>query len=504
MSILIGDLVVAILVSTLPPSFAYVERALDAVITTTLVFPILYFSLFRPIQKYNQLLERSQQALGEALDELEESHNALEDRVAERTKELARLNDDLLVENQSRQQAEESLRLRNRELQALQDASLAMSQSLDVQTVLQNILDRVQQHLSVDGAILFLVSDPDRLSVHAYRGSQYKLLESRQLPVPLILRDYPLLLVVMTNRQATIVPDTALDAIWKPFFGKTTTRSWLGVPIFGGEQVIGVCAVENDRTDAFTGNDVRFVEALASQAAVAVNNAWLFDQVRTGRERMRALSRRLVEAQEKERRYIARELHDETSQALVYLKVVLELLKVDLGDPQKVQQGVAELEKVVEDVLENIHRLTADLRPASLDHLGLAPALRQFIENITAKQALRVNLQIDEPGERLSPDIEISLYRMIQEGLTNVVRHAKASHADVQISIDQGKIITRIIDDGTGFNWDEALRKERLGLLGMRERAEMLGGSLRVDTADGCGTQLWIEVPYASSNNHRR
>ncbi len=500
---LVADFIVSALLPNVPFLSVIDDRLLDATITTALIFPVLYFSLFRPIQKYYQMLEESQQALGEALTDLEQNQRDLEKRVIERTEDLNRVNQALLVENQSRQQAEEDLQKRNQELQALQEASLSLAQSLDVQTVMQNILDRVQKNFPVDGVILFLVSDPARLSVHAYRGNEYNLLDGRPLPVPLDVRDYPLLQSVMTSRQASLVLDTTTDPGWTPYFGKKDTRSWLGVPIYGGDQVIGVCTLENNAPGAFTEQDVHFAAGLASQAAVAVHNAWLFDQVRNGRERLRALSRRLVDAQEKERRYIARELHDETSQALVYLKVALELLRDDINDPQKVNNGVSELEKIVEDVLDNLHRLTADLRPASLDHLGLAPALRQFVENITSKQALQVNLQVDDPEERLPADLEISLYRMIQEGLTNVVRHAKASNADVRIYRDGGKIITRITDDGVGFTWDEAIRKERLGLLGMRERAEMLGGSLRVDTAEGCGTQLLIEVPYANSNPDR-
>jgi signal transduction histidine kinase len=501
--ILVADAVVAVLVASLPPGSPIYEKLIDAVITTAFIFPVLYFALFRPIQKYTQMLEQSQQELGKALSELEQNRAELEQRVVARTQDLDRVNQALLAENQSRQRAEDDLRKRNRELQALQEASLSLTQSLDVQTVLQNILDRIQQNFQIDGAILYLVSDPAHLSVHAYRGDQYTELEGHQLPFAIKPDDYPLLKRVLDSRQAVLVPDILAEPDWKPFFGKTSTRCWLGVPIFGGEHVIGIGALGNSQPGTFTESDIRFAAGLAGQAAVAVHNAWLFDQVRAGRERLRALSHRLVEAQEKERRYVARELHDETSQALVYLKMSLELLKSDIADPEKANQAIVELERIVEDVLDNIHRLTADLRPASLDHLGLAPALRQLVENLTQKYPLQVNLQIDNPEERLPAEVEISLYRIVQESLTNVLRHAKASRADVHIYTDRGKLITRIVDDGIGFNWDEAISKERLGLLGMRERAEMLGGSLMVETALGCGTQLLIEVPYVNPNPYR-
>jgi signal transduction histidine kinase len=317
--------------------------------------------------------------------------------------------------------------------------------------------------------------------------------------------DYPILNSILSSKKSCYVEETASEPAWRDFCGKTDTRSWLGVPILGGEQVIGICGLENCLPQAFHKQQITLAETLTSQAAIAMHNAWLFDQVRTGRERLRALSRRLVDTQEKERRYIARELHDQTSQALIYLKVVLELLKSDAHDPEKVLGGVAEIDKITGEVLDGLHRLSADIRPASLDLLGLTPALRQYTENLTGKYGLQVNLDVASLDTRLPADVEISLYRIIQEALSNTVRHAKATRADVLIIKQPGKILAQINDDGIGFDWNEALYKGRLGLFGMRERAEMLGGLLKVNTASGCGTQLTIEIPYAANpDSYRR
>jgi signal transduction histidine kinase len=204
----------------------------------------------------------------------------------------------------------------------------------------------------------------------------------------------------------------------------------------------------------------------------------------------------LVEVQETERSTIARELHDEASQALIGLVFALDILKRDANNPQAVAANVDELNRLVNGVLENLHRLAVDLRPATLDYLGLTAATRQYIAGVREKYGLAIQDEYMELPQRLPPDMETIIYRIIQEALANVVRHAKATQAEVRIEPDHDKIRVRISDNGSGFNLDEALAKKRLGLFGMRERAEMLGGSLKVESEPGCGTRISLEAPY--------
>jgi len=245
-------------------------------------------------------------------------------------------------------------------------------------------------------------------------------------------------------------------------------------------------------------------EALAAQAAVAVQNAGLFEQVRTGRERLQALSRRLVEVQETERRHIARELHDEVGQALTTLMVGLRLVERETQLSERAAARVAELKHMTDGVLENLHRLAMDLRPASLDHLGLVAALRQYIETFGRQNDLLVEFaSVGLDGERLPPGVETALYRIVQEALTNVARHAQATSVDVLLERRGSQVITVIEDNGVGFDPKEAARSGRLGLFGMQERVEMLGGTLLVESSVGAGTTVVAEVPYAHSNSDR-
>jgi signal transduction histidine kinase len=229
----------------------------------------------------------------------------------------------------------------------------------------------------------------------------------------------------------------------------------------------------------------------------------MYEAEQHARQTAETLSRRLVEVQEDERRTIARELHDEAGQSLTSLIVGLRLLEEHSCHDKVVAGQVAELKRTVHNVLESLHRLATDLRPASLDHLGLVEALRQYVQAFSRQHHLIVQFEAVGLGdERLSPNEEIALFRVAQEALTNVVRHSQATYADVLLERRGDRLILMIEDDGTGFDPAAAMRAGRLGLAGMRERAEMLGGSLVIESSAGAGTTILVEVPYAHSHPH--
>jgi signal transduction histidine kinase len=228
------------------------------------------------------------------------------------------------------------------------------------------------------------------------------------------------------------------------------------------------------------------------------------EEVRQRNRELATLSRRLVEVQESERHYIARELHDETGQALASLMLRLGLLERDLQSGLPVAGRVAELKRTVDEVLEGLHGLASDLRPASLDHVGLVPALRQYTERLAERHHLVVDFSaIGLQEERLPPPIEITIYRIVQEALVNAVRHAQATHADVIIERRADHVRILIEDNGVGFEPTLALESGRLGLIGIRERAETLGGQLVIDSVPGTGTTLLVEVPYERAHPDR-
>jgi len=222
-----------------------------------------------------------------------------------------------------------------------------------------------------------------------------------------------------------------------------------------------------------------------------------------GRE-LERLSVRLLTAQEEERRRLARQLHDELGQTLTAAKLSLGMATQAAHAQAQVQPQAQELkERLVETgqlldrAIEETRALSHRLRPPLLDELGLVPALRWLVERFTGAEGLQVELEADE-GEvgRLGPELEGLLYRAAQEALTNVVRHARATRARVELTRAEGRVRLTVEDDGQGFDVGRALRRgEGLGLQGLRERAALAGGTLRISSRPGTGTRLTLEVP---------
>jgi signal transduction histidine kinase len=211
-----------------------------------------------------------------------------------------------------------------------------------------------------------------------------------------------------------------------------------------------------------------------------------------------------VEVQEAERRHISRELHDEAGQALTLLMFGLGTLEKETQNPATVTIRAAELKNITNEISKNLHRLAVNLRPASLDHSGLEAALRQYVEKFGHQHHL--NIQFEAVGlddQRLPPVVETNLYRIVQEALANILKHAQATRVDLLLERRGDRIFTIIEDNGVGFDPETAGQSSRLGLLGMRERTEMMGGQLVIESIVNTGTTIYVEVPYVDSDLDR-
>ena len=218
----------------------------------------------------------------------------------------------------------------------------------------------------------------------------------------------------------------------------------------------------------------------------------------------KSLARRLVEVQENERRSIARELHDEAGQALASLRYGLRLLEREIDQGASATERVAELMQRTDAVIDSLHRLVADLRPASLDHLGLEASLRQYARSAAGKFGLDVRFKARGFGNgRLPQAVETALYRVVQEAMANVVRHAQAARVDVLLEHRGERVMVMIEDDGVGFVPDRVRGGRHFGLLGLKERAESLGGTLTLESTLGGGTTVVVEVASADPHSDR-
>jgi two-component system sensor histidine kinase NreB len=278
-------------------------------------------------------------------------------------------------------------------------------------------------------------------------------------------------------------------------------HSWVSIPLKVGGRLIGVLALGAYHSSGFTAQDRQSARQLADSLAVAIHNARLHEEVSVRREQLQDLSRRLVDVQENERRYVALELHDEAAQGLTALMVKLGLLQREMGCSSEINGRLEEVKNLAGEVLEGLHDLAVDLRPVALDKLGLPAALRQYIERFGRQYSVAVQAEmVGWEGVRLASEIEIGLYRIVQEALTNIARHAQASNVAVILEHHGGQALLIIEDNGVGFDPAAPAPRGRLGLFGMRERVTALGGNLTVESAVGMGTTLYVEVPLGADS----
>ena len=418
-----------------------------------------------------------------------------------------------------RKQAESELERRNFELQkvsasehrqrqvadTLRGAAQALTQSLDLDTVLHTLLKHVRAITQADTASVFFPEGENVMSARAVEGYEKWTDPNTLLSIKMDIETHPIFGKLLASRSTLLIPDTAQDPDWVAYPGTEPIHSRLYAPVVVEDKVIAIVGLGKQEPAYFTEEHIQWAEALVGQAGVAIQNAWLFEQVQTGRERLQVLSRRLVEIQEKERVYIARELHDQANQTLSSLILGLGMLEKEAEASAGIRSKAAELKGMTDQVLEELHRLAVNLRPASLDHAGLTAALQQLIRIFTQDTGMPIRLKTVgfREDERLVPEVEATLYRIVQEALTNVIRHAQASRADVMLERRDGSIVLIVEDDGKGF--DPRIRRGtgHLGVLGMQERAEMLGGTLTIESKRG-GTTLFAEVPYGDTDIDRR
>ncbi len=265
---------------------------------------------------------------------------------------------------------------------------------------------------------------------------------------------------------------------------------------FGGKLIGSLKALSKDRL-SFSEDRLPLIQSYANLAAVAIQNTWLIGEVQTSNKQLHALSQRLMKAQEEERLHLSREIHDESGQFLSALTFQLDLLEREAGSLEIFNQRITELKHTTNKIQNNLHRLAVNLRPASLDHLGLETALQQYVQEFSHQYDIIVDFEtIGMQGRRLNVEVETALFRVIQESLTNVALHAQATRVDMLLNIRNDRIIAIIEDDGIGFTPISPTIDRHLGLFGMRERVEMLGGKLTIESSPGKGTAINVEVPY--------
>ena len=370
----------------------------------------------------------------------------------------------------------------SRQLESLNEIGAALVSELELSRLLDLVARRLRELI---GARLVTIALPagDELRIEAADG------EGAESFVALSFPRYDsktgrVLERGHSERVDSLLEDPEVHQDAARHMGATTG---LYVPLILRDAAIGVL-VAHDKLGSdqrFDSADLRLAEQFASRAAVAVD---------LSRRVARDALRRVVEGQEVERRRLARELHDETGQALTSILLGLRAVEEAGSGDGVVRKSVSEVRELVVATLQDVRRLAVELRPKALDDFGLVPALERLVQTFSEATGISVDLEAGLGEDRLPAELETTLYRITQEALTNVVKHAEAQSVSVLLVRREGSVTTVIEDDGRGFD-PTSTREDGLGLLGMRERVALHDGRLQLEASPGAGTTLVVEMP---------
>jgi len=365
----------------------------------------------------------------------------------------------------------------------LSEAVLAITAERSVDAMLQTIVDTARSLAHGRYAALGIPDGEGGFAQFITSGMSQKAIEAIG-PLP---RQHGLLDAMLHTPRSERLPNIQADRRFGGWPGNhPNMKSFLGVPIVAKGEVIAAFYLANrEGAQGFTDDDQEVIETLAAHAAIAIENTRLY-------ERSRELS--IVE----ERNRLARELHDSVTQTLFSLSLTAEsAATLADSDPAQAKEQILSARRLATEALQEMRSLIFELRPAELEAEGLVATLRKRVDVL--RRVYHKEIEFDVRGERrLDPDSETQLFRIVQEALHNALKHSEADSLAVELSMQDGRVVACIRDDGIGFDPDAArLRSGRLGLTSMQERAEELGGRIDIHSEPGHGTEVFVEVPRA-------
>lgn len=403
---------------------------------------------------------------------------------------------ELLRDVTDEKKIEESLVRRNQQLAILNAVATTVNQSLNLEDILGRALDEVLRLTEIDVGAIFLQEETlGNLELLAYRGLSE---EAARLASRLGMLDGSCGGVLEAG-QIIVVPDLSRYRGRRADSLKREKLSTLvHVPLTAKGCILGIMCVGTRRQREFGPEEQELLTAIGSQIAVAIENARLYAEVQHKEQLRGQLLKKVIAVQEEERKRIARELHDDASQALTALLYAAEG-GMDMNELAEVKEMLEGMRDLTVRTLDGVHKLIFDLRPTMLDHLGLVPALRWFAQSRLEPTGVHVTIEEKSTPRRLPTEVETALFRVVQEAITNIARHAAARNVHISFDFDDEAAMVYVEDDGIGFDMVElALSPDSgrgLGLMGMHERVELLEGEVEIITARGCGTQVHIRVP---------
>jgi PAS domain S-box-containing protein len=396
--------------------------------------------------------------------------------------------------------------------EALLRAAEQLNARLDVNAVLKLVCEICNHSLNTTATSAFL-NEPAQNAlisttivvnedINDYKFEAQQFSTRFNIPIDLITK------ILSQSKPIVAIKDIqALDMPGIPYLNKIKEMDVRSLAISGmyhNNILTGILVAQMHGTIRdFTQEDLELLRGLTDHASIAVGNAILFEQVMASRARQQALTRRLVDVQEDERRSLARELHDQIGQMMTGLQFSLSALLPQASSEQKTK--IAEIQKLVSDLIAQTREISINLRPSMLDDTGLILTLLWHFNRYTSQTDIQVNFKhFDLIDKRFRTEIETNIFRIIQEALTNVARYAKTDLVDVLLKFEEQIITLEISDQGQGFDLDSVDTSSHMGLNSMRDRAYSVGGLMDIQTAPGRGTHIHVVIPLSGKVERRQ
>ena len=395
---------------------------------------------------------------------------------------------------------------RHYHLDALSRVSSAVSGLGSLPAILNVALDTVLQIFSGSvGGILLFDEKIQKLCYKAHRGLSAKyagemcLTMGEGIAGKVAQTGEPILLEDISR-----TPDVTLPAL----ISAEGLKGFISVPLKAKEKVVGVMNIASHLAGKFALDDMYLLNSIACQLGTAIEQAKLYTQLSEGRERYQMLLRQALNIQEQERKRIARELHDETSQQLtaltLNLQAVNEMIEMGSFKDAEIKEILKKAQSIAVHAGTEVSKLIRELRPTLLDTLGLPAAIHHLAEANFNSQGINASTEFQGMERRLPAESELALFRIIQEAMSNILRHSGAKNATVKIECDADKCILHVEDDGKGFDVSEITSIDRrgrgAGLFGMKERVKLAGGICSIDSQPGKGTKITAKIPIIRSS----
>jgi signal transduction histidine kinase len=416
-----------------------------------------------------------------------------------RQDDIGQLSDAFRTMTQELTKSRNELVRRNEELSALNSIAATVSQSLNLEEVLESALRKVLEVTRTTAGCVFLrTPERSRLRMMSRIGPARSFVceqagqESAECACHEVLREGQPLMVNAVAQCPILDRQQELSGDAASFF--------ISVPLKYNNQTMGIMNIASSGDRYFTEGDFRLLDSIGNHVGLAIENSILYGDTKQKENLRGQILSNVINAQEEERKRIAREVHDEYGQTLTGLLMSIESVESMVAPEQShFRERLSNLKSVATRALDGMRKLVLDLRPSTLDDLGLAAAVRSYLHANLEAAGIHVDFESNADTVDLAPEVRTALFRIIQEAVHNITKYAEAGNVRVLLHVKDGKITAMVEDDGRGFDietvYSSRIGAHSLGLLGIQERATLLGGTFNIQSGIGRGTSISVEIP---------